>query len=351
MLAEITHFLPITAIRRERLLPLPGKVLVRKGQKVSATDVVAEAKVHPEHLLLDVARGLGLQYDQADRYIQFQADMRVAQGDVLAGPVGWTKRVVRSPRGGRVVLAGDGKILIELDSAPFELRAGVPGTVIELIENRGVIIETSGALIQGVWGNGRIDYGLMSVIVRSPDDTLITDRMDVSMRGGVVVGGFCNDLEVLRMAESLPLRGLVLASMDASLLSEAARMSIPLMVMEGFGKLAMNDAAFKLLTTNDKREAALNAENWDRFKGVRPEIVIPLPASGSLKFPREVGYFEAGQQVRILRPPHKGKIGTLIAVQPGLNTLSNGVQTKTGVVQLESGDEVVIALVNCEILE
>ncbi len=351
MLAEVTHFLPITAIRRERILPLPGKVLVRKGQKVSATDVVAEAKIHPEHLLLDIARGLGLQYEQADRYIQCKAGMQVAHGDVLAGPVGWNKRVVRSPRGGRVILAGDGKILIEMDSAPFELKAGMPGTITDLRENRSVTIEASGALLQGVWGNGRIDYGLMFVLIRSSEDTLTTDRLDVSMRGSVVVGGHCEDVEVLRLAESLPLRGLVLSSLDASILSEAVKMGIPILVMEGFGKMPMNAAAFKLLTTNDRREAAVNAENWDRFKGVRPEVVIPLPASGNLKLPREVGNFEAGQQVRVLRAPYKGEIGTLINVQPGLNKLSNGVQAKTGLVQLESGDEIVIALVNCEILE
>lgn len=351
MLAEITHFLPITAIRRERMLPLPGKVLVRKGQKVSATDAVAEAKLYPEHILLDIARGLGLQYEKADRYLQCKAGMRVAQGDVLAGPVGWTKRVVRSPRGGRVILAGDGKILVELDSTPFELKAGIPGTVIDLRENRGVTIETSGALVQGVWGNGRIDYGLMFALVRSPEDVLTTDRLDVSMRGSVVIGGYCEDVEVLKLAESLPLRGLVLASLNASLLSEAVKMSMPILVLEGFGRLPMNVAAYKLLTTNDKREAAVNAENWDRFKGIRPEIVIPLPATASVKLPREVGYFEAGQQVRILRDPHKGEIGKLIALQTGLNKLSNDVQTKTGVVKLEGGDEVVIALVNCEILE
>ena len=351
MLAEVTHILPITLIRRERMLPLPGKVLVRQGQKVSATDVIAEANLTPEHLLLDVARGLALPEEKADRYIQCKAGMQVAQGDILAGPVGWARRVVRAPRGGRVILAGDGKILIEVDSAPYELKAGIPGTIIELYENRGVTLETSGALIQGVWGNGRIDYGLMFVLMRSPDDSLTTDRLDVSMRGSLVIGGHCNDPEVLQAADNLPLRGLVLASMDAALLSVAAQMRYPIMLLDGFGKLPMNMAAYKLLTTNERREAALNAENWDRFKGVRPELVIPLPASGDPKPPREVSYFEAGQQVRILRAPQKGKIGTLLSVQPGMTRLANGVQTKTGIVQLESGEEVVIGLVNCEILE
>ena len=39
MLASIVHILPLTLIRRERLLPIPGKVLVRQGQRVGAQTV------------------------------------------------------------------------------------------------------------------------------------------------------------------------------------------------------------------------------------------------------------------------------------------------------------------------
>ena len=67
MLAPITHVLPYTLIRRERVLHTSGKILVREGQTVSATDVIAELNQYPEHLLLDVARGLGMSADSADK--------------------------------------------------------------------------------------------------------------------------------------------------------------------------------------------------------------------------------------------------------------------------------------------
>ncbi|RPI32614.1 MAG: hypothetical protein EHM70_08525, partial [Chloroflexota bacterium] len=94
MLSPITHFLPITTIRRTRLLPVPGKIVVRKGQKISASDVIAEVRLNPEHILLDIGRGLGLQASKADAFIQHKAGDEVSEGDVIAGPVGVARRVM-----------------------------------------------------------------------------------------------------------------------------------------------------------------------------------------------------------------------------------------------------------------
>ena len=60
MEASIRHIIPITTIARDRVLPKAGRVIVRKGQKVAPADVVAESIVAPAHILLDIARGLGV---------------------------------------------------------------------------------------------------------------------------------------------------------------------------------------------------------------------------------------------------------------------------------------------------
>lgn len=348
--SPITHFLPVSPIRRVRLLPAPGRVVVRKGQKVNPTDVVAEAKITAEHILLEVARGLGLPAAKADAYIQQQAGEEVGEGDVIAGPVGIARRVVRAPRAGRVVVAGGGQVLLEVDSRPFELKAGIAGVVSELYEDQGVEIETTGALIQAVWGNGRIDFGLLNVLARSADDVLTPDRLDVSQRGSVVFGGYCKDPEILNSAAEIPLRGLILPSMASALIPLAEKMRYPILVVEGFGKIPMNAAVFKLLTTNARREVALNAENWDRLEGIRPEIVIPLPAPADLPFPKETETFSPGQQVRVLSAQSKGLTGALLALHPGPVVLPSGVRAYAADVRLESGESVVLPLANLEVL-
>ncbi len=351
MLAPVVHILPITKIRRERILPVPGKVLVRRGQKVSTNDVIAEARLHPEHLLLNISRGLGLPDEKADQYLQCKAGMQVTQGDVLAGPVGITKRVVRTPKNGRVIVAGGGQVLLELETPPYEVKAGMPGTVVNLIDERGADIETTGALIQGVWGNGRIDFGLMFVLLRSPDDVLTTDRLDVSMRGSMILGGFCGDAEVIKTAASLPARALILSSMNPALLPLAERARFPIMVIDGFGQRPMNSVAFSLLSTNERREIAVNAQPWDAIQGNRPEIIIPLPANVEPPLPQETETFTAGQRVRSIRAPYLGGIGTIVDVRPGVTSLPSGITAPTADVQLEGGEQVVIPLANLEVLE
>jgi hypothetical protein len=351
MLAPVVHILPLTRIRRERLLPVPGKVLVRKGQKVATTDVVAEARLNPEHLLLNIARGLGMSEEKSDQYLQCKTGMKVSQGDVLAGPVGMTKRVVRAPKDGKVIVAGGGQILLELDSPPFELLAGLPGIVVHLIEERGVAIEATGTLIQGVWGNGRLDFGLMYVLMRTADDVLTPDRLDVSLRGSIILGGFCKDPEVLKTAAGLPIRALILASMDAALLPLAERMRYPILIVEGFGKRPMNTAAYNLLTTNERREVAVNAQVWEAYDGNRPEIIIPLPANVEPALPPETDTFVAGQQVRLARLPFQGGIGTIVEIRPGVTAMPSGINVSAAEVQLESGEKVLVPLANLEVIE
>lgn len=351
MLAPVVHVLPMTRIRRHRLLPLTGRVLVRKAQTVSPVDVIAEAQLEPRHQLLDIARGLGVSIGEVDKLVQREAGETVSEGDVLAGPVGWGKRVVRAPCNGKIILTGRGKMLIEEDRAPYQLLAGLPGEVISLIPGRGGVVESIGALVQGVWGNGRVNFGPLRTLIKKGEDILTADQFDIDLRESVVFAGYCGDEQVLRAADELPLRGLILSSMSAALIPVAEEISIPIVVIEGFGLLPINSSAFNLLITSEQREIAVNAEKMDAYANQRPEVFISLPVSRTVHEPREATLFSPGQKVRIVRAPYQSQIGTLVTLKPGLEVLPSGIKATSAEVELESSIKVKLPLANLEVLE
>ena len=350
MQAPVHHIVGLTSIVRERLLPISGTVLARLNQKVSSTDVIAETNWAREHVLLDVARILRVTPNAADRLIKCKVDDRIAASVEIAVGKGLFPRSVRAPREGRVVAVGGGQVLMEVGESKIELRAGIPGTIIEIIPNRGAVIQTAGALVQGIWGNGRIDSGSLVNIAEKPDGVLTAARLDVSLRGSILLAGMVNDAETLQTAADLPVRGLILSSLPISLIPTAREMRFPVMVTDGFDSLPMNSAAYKLLSTNAKRDVTVNAEVYDRYTGARPEVIISLPISTNPPAPREVETFAAGLQVRMRRPPAMAMIGSIVVVKPGLTTLVNGLRAPAAEVKLENGETVVVPLVNLEVV-
>ena len=351
MLAPVVHVLPMTRIRRHRLLPITGKVLVRKGQTVSALEVIGEANQNPKHVLLDITRGLGVNFYEVDQHIQRNAGDIVAEGDILAGPVGWGKRVVRAPSSGRIILSGRGKMLLEEESPPQQVLAGLPGEVISLIPGRGAVVESTGAIVQGVWGNDQIDAGMLRILIKKVEDILTVEQLDIDLRGSVVFGGYCGDEQVLRAAAELPLKGLILSSLSATLIPVARETPLPIIVVEGFGLLPMNSSAFNLLVTSESREIAINAESLDPYTGQRPEAFISLPVNQVVHEPKDATIFSPGQKVRITRAPYQSQIGTLMSLKPGLEVLPNGIKAQAAEIELESSIRVKLPLANLEVLE
>lgn len=349
MLAPVTHILPLTHIRRNRLLPVPGRILVRSGQKVNAADVIAQGDIPSGHLMLDIRRGLRIpQVSAAERCIVRQQGEKVVQGDIVAETTGLFARIVRAPVDGEVIAIRGGQVLLGTGTTTIEVKAGLNGTVTDLLTDRGATVETHGALVQGMWGNGQIDSGLLILVAESADDTLVRSKIDVSMRGGVVLGGHCSSADVLQAAAELPLRGLVLASMTADLIPVASGMNYPIFLIEGFGKLPVDDATFRLLSTSDKRDVSVNA-GYNLNAGERPELVIPLPALGQPA--PETDYFAPGQTVRIQGAPYAGKMGNIVQIRQGTAALPNGIKAQVADVQLENDVRVTVPLANLEVIE
>jgi len=351
MQLSVTHFQPLTTIRRERLLPAAGKVLARKGQKVQSTDIVAECELTPQFVLVEYGRGLGLSPQQADAYVQVKAGMDIEKGDVIAGPVGMMKRVVRSPYSGRVMLTGEGQLLLRLKSKPFALQAGFEGIVVELIADRGVILQTVGVLAQGIWGNGLVANGMVAAILSKADEELTEGHLDQRAQNAIVIGSYVTTERPLEKAASLPIRGLVLGGLEATLIPLAEKMPYPILVLDGFGPYPMNPYAFPILVTNERREAYLSAQKWDALRGIRPEIIIPLPLEDYPAESHDSAELIVGSSVRITRTPYCGRIGKVEKLLSGKTILPNGLSVQAAQVRLTDDEVVLSPIANLEIVE
>ena len=350
MLAPVVHVLPLITLHRERLLPVPGRITAHVDQKVTPLDVVGEAHYGQGHLLIDVALTFGIQPDAAQRLIQIKAGEMVTKGEPIAQRIGLVPQILRVPVNGRIILVGSGRILMEAGDGVFELRAAIPGRVTRQISDRGVEITFNGALVQGEWGNGQLGLGLLLPVVTKPDEELTVNKIDVSLRGSVLLAGYCSDPAALQAASDLPVRGMILGGLSPALIPLAAQMQYPIVVVDGFGLKRMDSTAFLLLSTNARREVTLNAEPFDRQTGVRPEILIPLPVTEDPPVPKNGESFTPGQPVRLTRAPNAGLVGILAGLLPGLTLVPSGLRVVAAEVKLESGGQITVPLANLEVL-
>ena len=360
MLLPVTHVLPLTTIERRRMLPVAGTVLVRSGQEVGASDVIATADVFAEHISLDLARGLGVPKAQVAELMQRKIGDKVAKGAVIASRPGVVSRVVRSPKAGKLVAVGGGQALLQVSRKPFELRAGIPGRIFKVEPDYGAIIRMTGSWIEGVWGNGRLGVGGLYVAASTPDHVLSARDLDPSRRGQIVLAGHCAEADVLETVLQLKMRGLVLGSLTTRLRPMAAQMPYPIMVLEGFGNIPINSIAYRLLSTSAEREITLNAAQFNRSTGDRPEIVIPASSDIDAPMPMQMVNLDIGNQVRILRDPYMGMVGSVTGLL-GVRRLENGLHAETAEVTLDTEantnddepvleEKVVVPLANLEII-
>ncbi|MHC1783006.1 MAG: hypothetical protein AB9891_09675 [Anaerolineaceae bacterium] len=347
MLAPIAHFLALTNIRRTRLLPYPGRVLVKAGQKVNAAEVIAETHLPNKHHLLDVRRAFGVSGGIADSLITRQKGEHLQKGDIVAETGKVFSRVIRAPVDGSIVAISNGQILIEASDAPLELQAAMPGVIREVIQEQGAVVEVNGVLLQGMWGNGKIDFGLLHLYSTNPEAPLMLEEIDPILRGAVLVGGYCGDSAFLHALEDSSLRGLILSSIHPDLIDLAGEMKFPVIVLEGFNRQPFNPVAFNLLITNEKKDVSLNAAAWNQISGERPEIIIPLPDSGMLS--TEYDEVAPGLTVRIQGAPYANLIGTVLEVYPQ-TSLPNGLRCQAAEVRLPDKERVLVPISNLEII-
>lgn len=346
----VTQINPLVKIRRNRVLPVAGTVLVRVGQKIAPGEILAETLIPTKHMIIDVLNALGLKdADEAEKLVDRQVGDLVDKHDIIAETGGLFSRVIRAPMPGKIISIKNGQVLLEVDSRKVVVQSGYSGQVVEILNDRGAVIETSGTLIQGVWGNGLIGFGPFIVDAQMIGQELTPASLSLNTRGTVLAAAWCEQEESLNVAGSLPIAGLVLGSMSPRLIPCALKQNYPILLLEGFGRIAINDQAKNVLLASAQKEMSLNAVKWDHYSGIRPEISIALQQSGAPE--KETVELAEGQLVRVHSSFFAGKTGVLTAINTGKTTLPNGLRTATASVLFQNNEKTVVPFSNFDIIE
>ncbi|MDY6877024.1 MAG: hypothetical protein SWK90_12585 [Chloroflexota bacterium] len=346
-----TQITPLTNVRRERVLPVPGEVLVRVGERVEPTQVVARADLLADFRILPVARLLGVSDSRIKRYMRVNLGEEVQQGQVIAARRGLFGRSVKSPIAGVMTARGGGRILIEAQPTRFELRAYIYGTVSNVLEHYGIVVETVGAIVQGVWGTGGESLGVLKCVTQGPDKPLRAKAIDPSCHGAILVGGTGLNEAAIERAQELQVRGIVVGGLPPELLPLVETLSFPIVVTEGIGTVPMSTPIFHLLATNDGREASISGRVQSRWGVVRPEIIIPLPAETLPPAKIQPGTpLAVGMRVRVVRAPYMGAVGTVRTLPAHARRIETGARVRGAEVDLGQGALTFVPLANLEIL-
>jgi len=353
-LPPTSHVTLLATLRRERMLPRPGAITVENRQRVEAADVVGRANVAERHYVVEVARALGVAPQQVEAAMLKQDGDPVKSGEPIAarkGPLGLGRRLARAPADGRLVTSGGGKTLLAAFRRPFELRAALPGVVVSILQSKGVVIESIGALLEGVWGNGRDDLAPLQLIGGDPNAQLLAPLVQMEMRGTILAAGSLTDPAAVKRLAEVPLRGLIVGHLAPALLPDVQKFDFPMVVAEGFGAGGFSRPAADLLAANAGRGVWLNARPLDHFYRRRPELIVPLPGPSTPPQPPAEGEALAvGKRVRVLRGPAAGRIGAVSSLTERPVNLPSGLRARVATVDLD-GVSARVPFANLELLE
>jgi hypothetical protein len=370
---------PLTMVTQVLELPMAGEVLKRVGNRVEPDEVVARTLVPARGQRFAVARELGIAPKSLAAGVVLEDEADIEVGDVLVRVGRLRQRVWRAPIAG--TLSHDeveqGYLVITPDSENYERRVHIKGFVIAVEPYRSITIQTPAALVQGAFGFGLEQHGVLRAAVTDERDELLPEMLDERSALSILVGGGPVGADALARAVELRVRGLIVGSITEEALrtflgyrgdadwtvggngwdvppATAGRdFPLTLVVTEGFGHRPMNSPAFELLTSYAGSEAAINGQTWLHGpERCRPQVIIPLTRADPAEIPpeEEAERLGVGVAVRLLKDDLLGQVGLIVGFPRRMQTLGCGVRYRVAEVHLPDGQDVMVPLENLEVL-
>jgi hypothetical protein len=358
----------IAVIRKERRLPLKGETLVRIGDMVTAETVVARTELPGNVKMLNIANILGLPPRDIPMLLLKKPGDAIQQEESLGqtkGMFGLFRNTVRSPISGVFESYNEitGQAVLREPPIPVEVDAYVNGKIVEVLGAEGVIVETLGTFVQGIFGIGGEVRGELKVVVASPDQELTPDLLDASCRGKVLLGGSFVTSGTLRKAIAAGVRAIVVGGFDDKDLKDFLgfdlgvaitgheKQGITLVLTEGFGRMTMARGTFELLSSRKGMVASVNGATQIRAGVMRPEVVIPILGKEIADRDRVAGAMDIGSPIRCIRAPYFGRLGRVAALPAELQVLESEAHVRVLVVEFADGEKATVPRANVELIE
>lgn len=360
-----------TVLRKERRLPLKGKVALDKiGTEVKALDVVARTELPGNVIPFNLAGKLGTATSDVKNALKVEIGGKIEKGQMIAetkGFMGLFKASARSPIDGTLESLSDvtGQAILREPPQPVEKDAYIDGKIVEIFPEEGVVVETVCSFVQGIFGIGGETRGEIFPIVGDPSEELTVNHITPECKGKIVIGGsFCTS-EVMKKAAETGVKAMVVGGVDDEDLKKFIGYDIgvaitghedvglTLVVTEGFGKIAMAKKTFKLLCSKKGSMASVNGATQIRAGVMRPEVIIPIKLSDDdkkIEF-KESGMMEIGTLVRIIREPNFGMIGEVSELPPEPRQIETEAKVRVVKVKLQDGKQVLLPRANVELIE
>lgn len=360
---------PYAILSRERRLPLKGEVLVRNGDAVEADTVVARCELPGNVQTVNLASKLSLDPVRVPQALTVPLGSTCRKGDVIAegrSLFGLVRNRVVAPADGTLesVSSVTGQLILREPPIPVEVDAFVQGVVAQTLPDEGVVVETRGAFLQGIFGVGGETFGEIAVAASSPDAALSAEDLQPGHRGKVVVGGAYVPYDVLMRAKEIGVAAVVVGGFDDHDLRQllgrdlgvaitgSEDLGFTLVLTEGFGHIRMAERTWNLLGQNAGRKASVSGATQIRAGVMRPEILIPQEKTTFQGAAEAMEHgLEIGTQVRIIRQPHFGRIGRVVELPPELRPLESEARVRVLLVEFEDETErATIPRANVEII-
>lgn len=356
-------------VRRIRRLPIKGNIFVNEGDRVDFHTVIARTVIPGEPQIIKASANLGVTPELLKDYMIKREGEEVKEGERICGFdafFGLWKNWVLSPIDGTIESVSyiTGQIVLRGEPVPISVDAYVPGAVVKVMEGEGAVIETKGAIVQGVFGIGGERHGGVKVLVESPRDHLTAEKITPDCEGKVVVGGSLVSREALKKAVELGVAGVVVGGIrDIDLedllgyevgvaITGQEEVGLTLIITEGFGEMVINPRTLELLKEYEGEMAAINGATQIRAGVIRPEIIIPHSkhvTKGDLS--ELAGGMRVGTHIRIIREPHFGGLGTVVDLPVELRRIETESSVRVVEIELDNGERVIVPRANVEIIE